>query len=100
MRRDKARGDDEMITEAKLKELGFAEINLADEKFLCLELRKNKDRHKHCLRWYADEPETFYIDCIYLCGEETIPEEQFLLNHNNLANSAVKHYREIIEKLN
>lgn len=89
-----------MITETKLKELGFVEINLADETFLCLELRKNKDRHKHCLRWYADEPETFYIDCIYLCGVETIPEEQFLLNHNNLANSAVRHYRKIMEKLN
>lgn len=89
-----------MITETKLKELGFVEINLEDETFLCLELRKNKDRHKHCLRWYADEPETFYIDCIYLCGVETIPEDEFLLNHNNLANSAVKHYREIMEKLN
>lgn len=88
-----------MITETKLKELGFAEINLEDETFLCLELRKNKDRHKHCLRWYADEPETFSIDCIYLSGVETISEEEFLLNHNNLADSAVQHYRGIMEKL-
>lgn len=88
-----------MITETKLKELGFAEINLEDETFLCLELRKNKDRHKHCLRWYADEPETFYIDCIYLSGVETISEEEFLLNHNNLADSAVQHYKKIMDQL-
>ena len=88
-----------MITEAKLKELGFEERKLEDETFLCLELRKNKDRHKHCLRWYADEPETFYIDCLYLSGLETISEEQFLLNHNNSSDSAVQHYKEIMEKL-
>lgn len=99
MRGDKARGDDEMITEVKLKELGFEERNLEDETFLYLKLRKNKDRHQHCLRWYADEPETFYIDCDYMSGLETISEEEFLLNHNNLTDSAVQHYKEIMEKL-
>lgn len=89
-----------MITETKLKELGFQETGLDSEKCLYIQLRKNKDRHQHYLRWYANEPETFYIDCGYLAGLETISEEQFLLNYNNLASSAVQHYKEIMEKLN
>lgn len=89
-----------MITETKLKELGFQETSLDGEKCFYIQLRKNKDRHQHYLRWYANEPETFYIDCVYLSGLETISKEQFLLNHNNLSDSAVQHYREIMEKLN
>ena len=89
-----------MITETKLKELGFRETTLNGEKCFYIQLRRNQDRRPHSVRWYADEPETFYIDCIYLWGVETILEEQFLLNRNNLANSAVQHYNEIMEKLN
>ena len=88
-----------MITETKLKELGFQETSLDGEKYFYIQLRKNKDRHQHYLRWYATEPETFYIDCDYTSGLETISEEQFLLNHNNLTDSAVQHYKEIMEKL-
>ena len=88
-----------MITETKLKELGFQKTSLEDETFLYLKLRKNKDRHQHCLRWYADEPETFYIDCDYMSGLETISEDYFLRNHNNLTSSSVQHYKEIMEKL-
>lgn len=89
-----------MITETKLKELGFQETSLDGGKCFYIQLRKNKDRHQHYLRWYANEPETFYIDCDYLAGLETISEERFLLNHNNSSDSAVQHYREIMEKLN
>lgn len=88
-----------MITETKLKELGFEERNIEDETCLCLKLRKNKDRHQHYLRWYTDEPETLYIDCDYMSGLETISEEQFLLNHNGLTSSAVQHYKEIMDQL-
>lgn len=88
-----------MITETKLRDLGFKESTLEDETYLCLKLRKNKDRHQHYLRWYADEPETIYIDCDYLSGLETISEEQFLLNHNGLSSSAVQHYKEIMDQL-
>ena len=40
------------------------------------------------------------FNCDYLSGSETISEEQFLLNYNNLASSAVQHYKEIMEELN
>ena len=89
-----------MITEAKLKELGFEERKLEDETFLCLKLRRNQDRFQHYLRWYADEPETFYIDRICFEVRETISEDYFLRNHNNLTSSSVQHYKEIMEKLN
>lgn len=88
-----------MITETKLKELGFQAITLGDEECLCIQLRRNQDRFYHFLRWYADEPETFYIDRTHFRGTDTISEEHFLLNHNNLNDSAVQHYKEIMEKL-
>lgn len=89
-----------MITETKLRDLGFRETTLDGEKCFYIQLRRNQDRRPYSLRWYADEPKTFYIDCDYLSGSETISEEQFLLNYNGLASSAVQHYKEIMEKLN
>lgn len=88
-----------MITETKLRDLGFRETTLDGEKCFYIQLRKNKDRHQHYLRWYANKPETFYIDCDYMSGLETISEEEFLLNHNGLTSSAVQHYKEIMDQL-
>lgn len=84
----------------KLKELGFQEEIEDGEIYLSIHLRRGQDRFNHFLRWYADEPENFYIDCVKNGGAETISEDEFLSNYNNFKNSAVQHYKEIMEKLN
>lgn len=85
------------ITKDKLLVLGFGE-NAYEE---CMEivLKKGSDRFYHFLRWYDDEPERFYIDCLYTNGLETISEEDFLRNHNGLSTNAVNCYLNIIDKL-
>lgn len=87
------------VTKEKLLELGFEESGFDDEKCFRINLEKGSDRFYHSLRWYEDEPEIFYIDCLKLGGLMTISEEDFLRNHNGLSTNAVNCYMEIIEKL-
>lgn len=87
------------VTKEKLLELGFEESEFEGEKCFRINLEKGSDRFHHSLRWYEDEPEIFYIDCLKLSGLMTISEEDFLRNHNGLSTNAVNCYMEIIEKL-
>lgn len=86
-------------TKEKLLELGFKEKVFEGEKCLEVGLEKSSDRFYHFLRWYEDEPEKFYIDCLKLSGLTTISEEDFLRNHNGLSTNAVNCYMKIVEKL-
>ena len=86
-------------TKEKLLELGFEEKVFEGEECLEVELKKASDRFYHFLRWYEDEPNKFYIDCLKLSGLMTISEEDFLRNHNGLSTNAINCYMEIIEKL-
>lgn len=58
-----------------------------------------KDRFYHFLRWYEDGPDKFYIDKVSIGEIKTISEKDFLVNTNNLATNAIKHYKQILEKL-
>lgn len=86
-------------TEEELLKLGFKEEEHEKEKCLSLELNKGKDRFYHYLRWYEDEPDKFYIDEVLTSEVETISEEDFLVNTNNLSTNAIEHYKQIMEKL-
>lgn len=87
------------VTKEELLKLGFKEKEFKKEKCLSLELNKGKDRLSHVLRWYEDEPDEFYIDKASTSRVKTISEEDFLINTNNLSTNAIKHYKQIMEKL-
>ena len=91
------------ITREKLLELGFRrEIisELGNKIGLVLYLKQGKDRFLHRLRWHElDEPEKLLIDCLYLRGWKTVDEDDFLNNSNGLSSNAIKHYKEILERL-
>lgn len=87
------------ITKNKLLKLGFGEDEAGGEECMEIGLEKGSDRFYHFLRWYDDEPERFYIDCLYTNGVKTISEEDFLRNHNGLSTNAVNCYLKIIDKL-
>lgn len=87
------------VTKEELLKLGFKEEEHEKEKFLTLKLNKGKDKFCYFLRWYEDEPDEFYIDEFLIRGIGTISEEDFLVNTNNLSTNAIKHYKQIMEKL-
>lgn len=84
----------------QLLELGFEDVIFDGERCLVLSLNKGKDRFSHQVRWYEDEPEDFYIDCLNLSGWNTIGEDDFFENTNGLSSNAVNHYTEILKRLN
>lgn len=84
----------------QLLELGFEDVIFDGESCLVLSLNKGKDRFRHRVRWYEDEPEDFYIDCLKTRGWETIGEDEFFADTNGLSSNAVNHYTEILKKLN
>lgn len=83
----------------KLERLGFKEVFYNGEFCLLFRLDKGSDRFQHNLRWYADEPNGFYIDRFLTGGSKTISESDFLANHNGLADNAVRQYKDIIGHL-
>ena len=83
----------------KLERLGFERFFHNGEFCLLFRLDKGSDRFQHNLRWYADEPNGFYIDCFLTDGPKTISESYFLANHNGLADNAVRQYKDIIRSL-
>lgn len=91
------------LTREKLSKLGFERETISElghKVGLVLYLNQDKDRFLHRLRWHElDEPEELLIDCCYLNGWETIDEEYFVMNINGLSTNAIKHYKEILEKL-
>lgn len=91
------------ITREKLLKLGFKRESipeLGNKIGLVLYLNQGKDRFLHRLRWHElVEPEELLIDCCYLNDWETVDEEDFLINTNDLSSNAVEHYKEILEKL-
>lgn len=89
----------EELKRDQLLELGFREVDFDGESCLVLELNKGKDRFYHQVRWYEDEPEVFYIDCFKLSGWETIDEDDFFADTNGLSSNAIKHYIEILKRL-
>lgn len=84
----------------QLLELGFEDEIFDGEGCLVLSLNKESDRFYHQVRWYEDEPEVFYIDCLKTRGWETIDEDDFFADTNGLSSNAVNHYTEILKKLN
>nr|DAR72359.1 MAG TPA: hypothetical protein [Caudoviricetes sp.] len=86
-------------TKEELLKLGFKEKEHKKEECLSLKLNQGKDRFYYFLRWYEDEPDKFYIDEVLTSRTKTISEEDFLVNTNNLATNAIKHYKQILEKL-
>ncbi len=84
----------------QLLELGFEEVDFDGESCLLLRLNKENDRFYHRLRWYEDDPEDFYIDCLETSGWNTIGEDDFFENTNGLSSNAVNHYTEILKNLN
>lgn len=84
----------------QLIELGFREVDFGSESCLALRLNKESDRFYHRVRWYEDEPEVFYIDCLKFWGWETIEENDFFRDTNGLSSNAVSHYKEILKRLN
>lgn len=87
------------VTKEKLERMGFERHFHRGEFCLLFRLYKGSDRFQHALRWYADNPDKFYIDCILTRGVRTISESDFLANHNALANNAVRQYKDIIRSL-
>ena len=91
------------LTREKLLQLGFKRESipeLENKVGLVLYLKQGKDRFLHRLRWHElDEPEHLLIDCCYIRGWETVDEEDFLINTNDLSSNAIEHYKEILEKL-
>lgn len=83
----------------KLERMGFKRHFHNGEFCLLLRLYKGSDRFQHNLRWYADEPNEFYIDCFLTGGSETISKSKFLANRYGLANNAVRQYKDIIRSL-
>lgn len=90
----------EELKRDQLIELGFRETDFDGESCLVLELNKGTDRFHYQLRWYEDEPEVFYIDCLKTSGWRTIDEDDFFADTNGLSSTAVKHYTEILKRLN
>lgn len=90
----------EKLKTDQLLKLGFEEIDFNGESCLGLLLNKDKDRFYHQVRWYEDEPEVLYIDCLKTSGWETIEEIDFFRNTNGLSSNAIKHYKEILKRLN
>lgn len=86
-------------TKEKLERMGFERYFHNGEFCLLFRLYKGSDRFQHNLRWYADEPDEFYIDCFLTDGPVTISESDFLANHNALTNNAVRQYKDIIRSL-
>lgn len=84
----------------QLLELGFREVDFDGERCLLLSLNKDKDRFHHQVRWYEDEPEGFYIDCLNTRGWETIGEDELFADTNGLSSNAVAHFTEILKRLN
>lgn len=87
------------VTKEKLERMGFERHFINGEFCLLFRLYKGSDRFQHTLRWYADEPDKFYIDRFLTGGSETISESKFLANHNALTNNAVRQYKDIIRSL-
>ena len=87
------------VTKEKLERMGFERHFHNGEFCLLFRLYKGSDRFQHNLRWYADEPDKFYIDRFLTGGVATIGESDFLANHNALANNAVRQYKDIIRSL-
>lgn len=90
----------EELKREQLLELGFRVEYFDGEFCLILVLNKGNDRFHHQVRWYEDEPEVFYIDCLKTSGWETIDEDDFFSDTNGLSSNAVKHYKEILKRLN
>ena len=86
-------------TKEELLKLGFKEKEHEKEKSLTLMLNKGKDRFYYFLEWYEDEPDKFYINEILTGKIKTISEEDFLINTNGLSSNAIKHYKQIMERL-
>ncbi len=83
----------------KLLNAGFRVDVFNGEECLILTLEKGKDRFYHKLRWYADEPERFYIDCLLTSDTKTLTEKEFLINTNGLASHAINQYKKIVQEL-
>lgn len=83
----------------QLLELGFEYVIFDGEKCLLLSLNKGKDRFHHQVRWYEDEPEVFFIDCLKTSGWRTVDEDDFFADTNGLNSNAVEHYTEILKRL-
>ena len=90
----------EELKREQLIELGFRETDFDGESCLVLRLNKENDRFHHQVRWYEDEPEVFYIDCAKTSGWRTVDEDDFFVDTNGLSSNAVKHYTEILKRLN
>ena len=90
----------EELKRDQLLKLGFEEIDFNGESCLGLLLNKGKDRFYHQVRWYEDNPEVFYIDCLNTRGWETIVTDEFFADTNGLSSNAVAHYTEILKRLN
>lgn len=88
------------LKKEQLLELGFREVDFDGESCLVLELNKGNDRFYYQVRWYEDEPEVFYIDCLETSGWRSIDEDDFFTDTNGLSSNAVKHYTEILKRLN
>ena len=88
------------LKKEQLLELGFEYAIFDGESCLVLELNKGNDRFYHEVRWYEDNPEVFYIDCLKTSGWRTIDEDDFFADTNGLSSTAVKHYTEILKRLN
>ena len=92
-----------IISREKLLKLGFKRENIPElghKVGLVLYLKQGKDRFLHRLRWHeVDEPKSLLIDYLYLRGWKTIDEDDFLTNTNGLSSNAIKHYKDIIEKI-
>lgn len=84
----------------QLIELGFEANILEGELCWVLPLNKGKDRFYHQVIWYEDNPEVFYIDCLETSGWRSIDEDDFFADTNGLSSNAVKHYTEILRRLN
>lgn len=89
----------EELKKDQLIELGFREVDFDGESCLVLRLKKENDRFYHQVRWYEDNPEVFYIDCLNTSGWETIGEDEFFADTNGLSSNAVAHFTEILKRL-
>lgn len=88
------------LKKEQLLELGFEYAIFDGERCLLLCLNKGKDRFQHQVRWYEDEPEVFFIDCLKTSGWRTVDEDDFFSDTNGMSANAIKHYTEILKRLN
>lgn len=90
----------EKLKRRQLLEQGFGVDFFDGELCFTIDLNRGSDRFDHRVRWYEDDPEVFYIDCLKTRGWETIGEDEFFADTNGLTSNAIKHYKEILKRLN